>query len=311
MSVKARDLLKLHTPKKGQGLVVQTKYFDKYNTKRWVLTILDELINKGANDLLIRTKSHYSKNTTKHRDSLEFEILEQILPKTIDEYIFSNHLIELVQEFELYLGNVIKELLTVRPEIVKEQKLSIKELEMLKYDRDLILNAVIDSKVNNLLYKEYKSIFRYINEIGIKHDINDDFIDGLNYIKAIRNNFVHNDGKINKILNEKLKTIHPIGDKIILDKEVLAEIDGYIGSIMLQIDLAISDDSVLYLAMLTEESKLDWICDDYGRDEFSLQKLVAEALEYDISEERVKIYLNEQLKKEIINKLPNGNFKAF
>lgn len=311
MSVKARDLLKLPTPKKGQGLVVQTKYFDKYNTKRWLLTILDELINKGANDLLIRTKSHYSKNTSKQRDSLEFEFLEQISPKTIDEYIFSNHLIELVQEFELYLGNVIKELLTVRPEIVEKQKLSIKELEMLKYDRELILNTVIDSKVNNLLYEEYKSIFKYINEIGIKHDINDDFIDGLNYIKAIRNNFVHNDGKINKILNEKIKTIHPIGDKIILDKEVLAEIDGYIGSIMLQIDLAISEDSVLYLAMLTEESKLDWICNDYGRDEFSLQKLVEEALEYDISEERVKIYLNEQLKKEFINKLPNGNFKAF
>lgn len=183
-----------------------------------------------------------------------FDLINKFINKfTLENFIeYENRytLLYLFTEFENYFFKCFKYILTQRPEIINETKVSIKELKEAngnivkiiqskaeleaysKFDHELFIENLIEKKIHNKFYNTYTEIFNYADKVlGIKHSIPKTLIDVLDFFKQIRNLYTHGDGIINQIFLKRIKQKKPetykIGDKFPLTNKFLGDL-GYV-----------------------------------------------------------------------------------
>lgn len=115
--------------------------------------------------------------------------------------ISENLLIEIISIFEDYLQNLLKCLLSNKPELVLSKDKNIKASDLLDYNNlEELLDFLVDEKVQQTMYK--KSIIKIINYLSSAFQVKLDFdyavYQNLHYWKEVRNILIHNQGLINE-----------------------------------------------------------------------------------------------------------------
>lgn len=216
---------------------------------------------EGKRDLVILKKSG------------ENDVFFDLINNFIDNFNFENFielenrnaLIYYFTELDIYLFRCFKFILTKKPDILNNTKVSLKELRevngnikkimeskaevkaMSKFDLNLFIDEVIEKKIHNKFYKDYTEVFHFAEKVlGIKHSIHEDFIDLLNFFKQIRNLYTHGDGIINQIFLKRIeplirkKDMYRTGEKIQLTDEVIDDLQHIIKSIIIQFDKSLT-----------------------------------------------------------------------
>ena len=203
-----------------------------------------------------------------HDEIVDFtkEIYDKLNYEQYCEIENVNTLILLFSEFDNYFFKCFKYILTKRPSILNDQKITIKELiekqgdinliiediaeknALRKFNLDILLDDIIEKKIHNKFYKVYDEVFKYAkNTLTINHNLSDDLIKSLDFYKQIRNIYAHGDGTITRIFRNKIKKISSninlnnfqLGNKFIVKDHVLTDIDFILTSITAKFDKAL------------------------------------------------------------------------
>ncbi len=207
------------------------------------------------------------------------EIYNKLDYKQFFEIENANTLILLFSEFENYFFKCFKYILLKRPSILADQTITIKELierqgdinlileeiaeenALRKFNIDILLDDIIEKKIHDKFYKNYKEVFSYAkNKLSIKHNISEDLIKLLNFFKQMRNIYAHGDGTITRIFKSKIKLFiskenmnnFQLGNKLIIKDHVLENVELLITLIIAEFDNALLK---LYPGLLFKEEK--------------------------------------------------------
>ncbi len=173
--------------------------------------------------------------------------------ETLLEFENVNFLNYIFTEFENYLFKSFKFVLMKRPEIIKRKSIKLDELKIINKNLniELINEIIIENTLHDLFYNNYEDVFKYANDpIGLDIKIEERDTSILNGFKQIRNVYIHGDGKINLLFIKKIQAYKitfedlklpdlSIGEKIIVDMELIKKLENFIFKIA-----GIIDDSL-------------------------------------------------------------------
>lgn len=144
-----------------------------------------------------------------------------------DRGIFETNIVAIVSRVEAFIQDCLRIAILDKPEklvLIGDKNIPLNlflELE----DRDVLLEAVIESRCQELLFakpKDYLEKFAKVLSIDIKSEIFESFIE----MKASRDVIVHNRGAINKIYVEKAgrKGRGAAGEELVVDEPYFTDV---------------------------------------------------------------------------------------
>ncbi|HUT71931.1 MAG TPA: hypothetical protein VMW89_14780 [Desulfatiglandales bacterium] len=223
------------------GGVLKVKYSSSAIIFLQELEILEYLIFY----LLVSDRVFYARYENFREESLDYikslgpkfkETFDQIVVSKADRLLFRSKTYEnllsqmaysrSVDNFILYLKNILAEIIEVKPQLLKSG-----EKERLDYilnfdDIVELRRALADKKIESLFYSGFKDIFEfYESRIGIKLSDKTDDIEKFILMTKIRNLIVHNGGKINSEFKKAFpKYPFEVGESLKLSfKEILED----------------------------------------------------------------------------------------
>ncbi|MBB3073519.1 hypothetical protein FHS14_006578 [Paenibacillus baekrokdamisoli] len=148
---------------------------------RMTLEVIDGKANeedfiKSPEELLKKNPGKNVKKLRKHSQ----ELLEMILSRVVDN-------------FQVYIVSLIREVLVVKPEILHNKQPSISIEQVLKSDSiEALLQEVIESKISSLANKGFGNIEEWCLQNGIPLVVDNDRKEKIVEFIALRNIIVHN-----------------------------------------------------------------------------------------------------------------------
>ena len=162
-----------------------------------------EEINSG--DLAVESPGNRTKILRRHRQML----IEMFLSKQVDIFL-------------TYFSNIVREILLVKPDLLKsnQQKISLNYVLQFE-DMSELVEDLVEKKIIDLSYGGFIELENWFEKrMGVKLDVKN--TDQLIEVLETRNIIVHNKCIINKKYNSKvLDHIYNIGDMRVLDVNYL------------------------------------------------------------------------------------------
>jgi uncharacterized protein YutE (UPF0331/DUF86 family) len=179
-----------------------------------------EPIYKNPNELVADEPGKMTKTLRKYRQ----EILEMFFCRVIDN-------------FQNYLVDVITEILKVKPYILSSKEPTISMEQILnKGSIEELLQEIIESKVNSLSYKGFKTINEWCKKKGIPLEVSDKLDIMVEFI-ALRNIIVHNRTIIDKkFISTVKRTDLKIGEKFKITTDYFFEAIKVINQVVIRTD---------------------------------------------------------------------------
>jgi hypothetical protein len=146
---------------------------------------------------------------------------------------------------EHYFVDYFKFLLLKNPVHLHEKMISVQDLYDLNFDGENVIEELIEKELHDKFYLPYSKIFIYAsNKLGIKHKISKNRIIELEEVKLLRNQFVHADGKVNRVYLRKARKPEAlgvqgdlkIGDEIELSDIILEKVNKVVRTVLNQFD---------------------------------------------------------------------------
>jgi hypothetical protein len=203
-----------------------------------------------------KDKKEYLKNLFLKKDLSKLDIaLNEFLDSEQSDIIFS------IDTYENYFGqmaytriadnalcyfkDIIAEVVTKRPEILKSKEKETLEFIFSFDNMDSLINAISEKKVNELFYGGVEDIKNYFNtRLGIKMFQNETEEKNFNQFIKQRNLIVHNRGIISKEFSKEFSTdkiIYEVGNKLLFNYANLSLINGVIINLIAELDLLICE----------------------------------------------------------------------
>ncbi len=131
-------------------------------------------------------------------------------------------LVRLVDSFQVYLSDILREVLGKRPEILRSREPTVSLDYLLQFAKmEDLQQDLIDSKVNGLSYKGFDELERWYSKKGIPLEVGSERLEVVELI-ATRNAIVHNRGRIDaRYLKAVPKSAYKVGDMRKLEVEYL------------------------------------------------------------------------------------------
>lgn len=134
----------------------------------------------------------------------EFQPITYKRLEQFDNYIGGLAYVQTMDQVNYYLGNCLKEIFSIYPNMLKEKKEVSIERVLSFPDMKQLQNELAEERVRSLMYKSMIDLFAYLKD---KHGISP-FSDSAEIIffndcNLKRNLLVHNSGNVNKIFLEK------------------------------------------------------------------------------------------------------------
>lgn len=119
-----------------------------------------------------------------------------------------------VDNFEVYLVDIVREVLRQKPEILRSRQQSITLEYALAFSSiDELIQDVIEGKVNSLSYKGYSELEQWCAEKGIPLVVRPENRPAIIELIATRNIIVHNRGRVDeKYLRTAPTSAYRLGD---------------------------------------------------------------------------------------------------
>ncbi|MBD8006831.1 hypothetical protein [Bacillus norwichensis] len=117
----------------------------------------------------------------------------------------------LVDNFQVYIIDIIREILKVKPQILYNRQPTVSMEQILKYDNiDALVQDLIEEKVSSLSYSGLGKVQEWCKERGIPLELPEDRRETIIEYIAIRNLIIHNRGYVDEryvktIRNTKFK----------------------------------------------------------------------------------------------------------
>jgi len=199
-----------------------------------------------------------------------WEKVSERMPKILEDYDFmkislSNELIFQYTIFESFLSLVFEILSELKPKLWQKEKINIdyiklnkliKSYELEDYYKDRFYFLISIGKINDR--------FKKLNNYGLKIPLQEirETIDGLEKFKAVRDIYVHNNGKVNRKFKTLVETNIEIDKEYPLTINYLNEIEDYITSafFILAVEvgqkLKVTNDEILQFTGMRDFLKL-------------------------------------------------------
>ena len=158
-------------------------------------------------------------------------------------FILSHSIIFAKSLFEDYINNIVLSMYNKLPIVFKnknkEKKLEYEEIFKLD-TKEEIWNYIVEKEIEKIP-KDFKDLEKHLkDDLCLKLDLNEDKREEIIKIFAIRNNFVHNNGVVDKKFLEKVDSDeYTLGQKIELDHITVLRYINSILNMALAIDLQI------------------------------------------------------------------------
>jgi hypothetical protein len=105
----------------------------------------------------------------------------------------------IVDNFEVYLVDILREVLKQKPEILRSRQQNITLEYLLQFQKiEDLIQDIIERKVNSLSYKGFLDIKQWYEEKGIPLIVDKEHSQGVVEIIAMRNIIVHNRGRVDE-----------------------------------------------------------------------------------------------------------------
>lgn len=119
-----------------------------------------------------------------------------------------------VDNFEIYLVDILREVLRQKPEILRSRQQTITLDYLLQFQSiDDLIQDIIESKVNSLSYKGFLDLEQWYEEKGIPLKVKNEHRQAVVELIATRNIIVHNRGRVDeKYLRTIPTSIYKIGE---------------------------------------------------------------------------------------------------
>ena len=110
--------------------------------------------------------------------------------------LVESFLTRLVDSFQVYLSDILREVLVKRPEILRSREPTVSLDYLLQFaEMEDLLQDVVDSKVSGLSYKGFDELEEWYSRKGIPFEVGPDRPQVVELI-ATRNAIVHNRGRV-------------------------------------------------------------------------------------------------------------------
>lgn len=140
-----------------------------------------ELLNKNPGKLTLQLREHKQ------------ELIEMFFSRIVDN-------------FQVYIIDIIREILKVKPQILYNRQPTVSMEQILKYDNiDTLIHDLIEEKVSSLSYNGLGKVQEWCKERGIPLELPDDRYETIIEYIAIRNIIIHNRGFVDERYVQSIK----------------------------------------------------------------------------------------------------------
>jgi hypothetical protein len=160
------------------------------------------------------------------------------LIRELNQELLETFFSRMVDSFEVYLVDILREVLKQRPQILsnRQQTLTIEYVLQFPTKEELITD-LIETKVNSLSYKGFADLVTWFKERGIPLSVNEESMPKIVELIATRNIIVHNRGRVDsKYFRGNPSTIYPTGSIRTLDVDYFFEAIGLLNSLVAMTD---------------------------------------------------------------------------
>jgi hypothetical protein len=167
-----------------------------------------------------------------------------------------NFLVSLVSQFDTYIGDMIKAIFLVRPELLNSSEKQITFSDLLKFgDVDTAKEFIVEKEIESVLRESYTEQFKWFERklnIQLRKDLPiwKVFIE----ITQRRNVFVHNDGKVsNQYLNVCKENEVALPSVVKIGKELDIDISYFENAFKALFEIGVKLNQVLRRSLLPNE----------------------------------------------------------
>ena len=151
--------------------------------------------------------------------------------------------VRLVDNFEVYLSDIVREVLRKKPEILRSRQQTVNMEYVLQFSSiEVLVQDIIEGKVNSLSYLGFAEIEKWYSEKGIPLAVSDEYRARMVEIIATRNIVVHNRSRIDdRYLMAVTNSTYRKGDMKKLDAGALLDAMDMLNAIVARTDVEIAE----------------------------------------------------------------------
>ncbi|MCA1567274.1 MAG: hypothetical protein LC803_16800 [Acidobacteria bacterium] len=216
---------------------------------------------------------------SKSWEEIKDEPLRMSKEKERFDYLLSSMIFtKAVDNFLCYLADVLSEVFTVRPEILKSNETKRVDWILSFNDFNALVSAIAEDKVLTLSHSNIKDLDKYMQEkLGLPLLEVPELLEQLTAFIEYRNLIVHNRGIVNSLSKKKSKLIdEPAGTKTVLEWEEIWYTMEFLCVAMNHIDQRIADKFNVPTPHLGEEVVRVYGEGRYGKTKFPVEETATE-----------------------------------
>lgn len=147
----------------------------------------------------------------------------------------------IVDGFEIYLVDILREVLKKKPEILSNKQQSVTIEYVLRFpNKDELVTDLIESKVSSLSYKGFSDLVSWFKERGIPLKVKGEHTEKIAELIATRNVIVHNRGRVDaKYLRSNPSSDFSLGSVRKLDVPYYLEALSLLNSLVASTDIEV------------------------------------------------------------------------